>query len=164
MKQVCAEVWVVTNQPKRFVSFAEEGVRIILDDYPGLGPLGGMASAFSRASYPDVWVVGCDMPFICGRVAQHLAKCRRNHSVEAVVPVLGGKRQPLHAVYDKNCGEIIRQLLNQEVRRVDGFLESVHCLYMDEAFFESKGFSLRFALNVNTPQEYEQALREEQED
>ncbi|MBH8599621.1 molybdenum cofactor guanylyltransferase [Thermoactinomyces sp. CICC 10523] len=159
MKQVCEEIWVVTNQPGRFVPYAKEGIRIISDDWPGMGPLGGMASAFSKASYPDVWVVGCDMPFICGRVAQRLVECRTSQSVEAVVPVVEGKRQPLHAVYDKTSAEIIRELLKKGVRQVNGFLEAIRCRYVDETFFARQGLSLQFAMNVNTPKEYERALR-----
>src|SRR6202011_1924317 len=38
------------------------GVRMIEDRYPGLGPLAGIHAGLAAASFPHVWVVGCDLP------------------------------------------------------------------------------------------------------
>lgn len=63
LKQLCAEIILVTNEPQAFTSLIDNSIRIITDIYPDTGPLGGMHATFSlsQAKYHDIWLVGCDM-------------------------------------------------------------------------------------------------------
>ncbi|WP_170839643.1 molybdenum cofactor guanylyltransferase [Lihuaxuella thermophila] len=158
MKRICDELFVVTNQPDLFSPVVGEGVQIVRDEIPFQGPLGGMHTALTRASHDDVWIVGCDLPFLSSRVAQALIACRRRFKCDAVVPVVSGRTHPLHAIYGKACGSVILDLLRQEIRQVKQLLERIHWKRADESFFMEHGLDLRFVTNVNTPEEYKKAL------
>lgn len=158
MKKVCAEVLVVTNQPDLFSFALDEQVRVIWDRTPGLGPLGGMEAAFDEVRQRDVWIVGCDMPFLSGEVAQALAELRTRSSYDAVIPVIKGKIQPLHAIYHRDSGKGISRLLQKGMRQVKHFLDSIHCCYVEETFFENRSLPVQFAENVNTPEDYQKIL------
>jgi molybdopterin-guanine dinucleotide biosynthesis protein A len=161
MKKVCTEILLVTNEPDLFSFALDEQVLIMKDRTPGLGPLGGMEAAFSKVRHSDIWVVGCDMPFLSGRVAQVLAELRTQSACDAVIPVVKGKIQPLHAVYHRDCGKQISYLLQSGARQVTRFLDSIDSLYVDEAFFEQRSIPVQFAENVNTPEDYQRILARE---
>ncbi|MCZ8515254.1 molybdenum cofactor guanylyltransferase [Paenibacillus filicis] len=70
LKQVCTEIILVTNDPKTFLPLVDSDVRIITDYYSGKGPLGGMHAGLSLANHVNVWLIGCDMPFISPQAAK----------------------------------------------------------------------------------------------
>lgn len=67
------------------------------DRVPGEGPLAGILGGLAVATTELVAVVGVDMPGFRPDVLATLAQ--RWHDEPAVVPVIGGRLQPLHAVY-----------------------------------------------------------------
>ena len=73
---------------------------IVRDDVPGLGPLGGLATALAAAAGRGVLVLAWDMPFV---PAALLAAIRRRGETlgAAVMPVHGaeGRTEPLCAWY-----------------------------------------------------------------
>ncbi|MBA4493801.1 molybdenum cofactor guanylyltransferase [Paenactinomyces guangxiensis] len=158
MKPVCDELFLVTNQPEHFTPLIGGEVQLIGDDIPAKGPLSGMHAAFSRAGHRDVWVVGCDMPFISGAVAQALADCKHRRNCDAVVPVIDGRLHPLHGVYSRECADVIVELLRKDFCQVKQFLQKIDWQTADNSFFLKRGFDLHFVLNVNTPEQYEKAL------
>lgn len=161
MKLICDELFLVTNQPEQFSLLIEEEIQMVVDEIPFMGPLGGMHAAFTRANHDHVWVVGCDMPFISSRIARTLVDCRGRLNCDAVVPFIGGQIHPLHGVYSKECGHVMMELLQKDIRQVKHFLQRIKWKAKDELFFMERGFDLRFVTNVNTPEEYEKALKEE---
>jgi molybdopterin-guanine dinucleotide biosynthesis protein A len=162
MKLICEELLLVTNQPDLFPPLLGDEIEVVRDEIPFQGPLGGMHTAFTRANHDDVWVVGCDLPFLSSRIAQALIACRHRFNCDAVVPVIGGQIHPLHAIYGKACGHVIFDLLRQDIRKVKQFLQRIDWKMADESFFIEHGFDMRFVTNVNTPEEYKKALGEEE--
>lgn len=159
MKTVCEEMIVVTNQPSLFLPVLDRSIRIITDYFPSKGPLSGMHAALSLARYPDVWVVGCDMPFVSAEAAQVMWEMKKAAKCDAVVPVIDGKTHPLHGIYSKNCADAISALLLSGEYRV---MEMLRMIYWQEAAdpdFTEKGIDLNFVTNVNNPEEYDKALK-----
>lgn len=74
---------------------------IIIDRWPGRGPLAGLYTAFEFARAPRVFVVAGDAPFVTAKVADELLS-EWEPSAQAVVPVNAqGRLEPLCAVYDR---------------------------------------------------------------
>ena len=72
------------------------GVRVLTDERPALGPIGGIVTAL-RSTRADVLVVGWDMPFVTTRL---LAPLRREASAAPIVLWrCGGEVQPLCGLY-----------------------------------------------------------------
>lgn len=100
-------------------------------DAPGAaGPLAGLATGLAAASYPVVIVVACDMPFLNDRLLQHLL--RSVIDCDAVVPMAGGRAQPLHAAYSRDCLPTVRALRRLGARSMHDLLSRLRVRYMSE--------------------------------
>ncbi len=115
---------VVANDPAATHWFPAE--RIIADETPGLGPLGGLATALHAANGAPVLVVAWDMPFV---TAELLCELRRlgEAGARAVVPVhgLGGWAEPLCAWYAPSVLSTCRALLEAGARRAGALLDAL---------------------------------------
>lgn len=159
MKQICIEIILVTNDPRSFLPLLGDSIRIITDYIPGKGPLSGMHAAFTLSNNDDIWVVGCDMPFISNYAAELMWKRKQELNCDAVIPFIAGKLYPLHGIYHKRCVNKILKMLDLGEYRVNELLNVIHYDTVKEMSFIEQDPSLRFVMNVNTKEEYEQALR-----
>ena len=75
---------MVVGTPEKY---RELELRAIADDWPGFGPLGGIATAL-RASDAD-WnlIVACDLPYLTREWLEYLLRRARDSAEEAVVPM-----------------------------------------------------------------------------
>ena len=152
---------MVVGTPEKY---RELELRAIADDWPGFGPLGGIATAL-RASDAD-WnlIVACDLPYLTREWLEYLLRRARDSAEEAVVPMnLTPENErgaePLCAVYHKGCEPTLRRALERGVRKVtDGLVElRVEVIEPKEwKGFDSDGLLFK---NVNAPADYEQAKR-----
>src|SRR5437867_107392 len=93
LEQCFARNIVIANQP----ALELLDLPVFADDVPNLGPIGGLLTALRYAETPAICLVACDMPFLNARLIRDMAAVIREH--EAVVPQIGGRFEPLHAVY-----------------------------------------------------------------
>ncbi len=157
---LCAELLVVTQEPLRYESIVHAfsdmfRVRLIPDLQPGRGPLAGFQAAMKAASHEELWIVGCDMPWVDSEAARALSELRRSVGAEAAVARIGGRVHPLHGVYLRSCLPEVERLLAANDLRLMGLLESVALQVADESFLERRGISPGFVRNINNPDEYE---------
>ncbi|WP_171056434.1 molybdenum cofactor guanylyltransferase [Paenibacillus sinopodophylli] len=154
MREICDELIVVTHDPTPFLNIVNRSVRIITDFYVGQGPLGGMHAALSLAKHDSVWVVGCDMPFISSKAAELLLG-RKRDGYEAVVPVIAGKRYPLHGIYDRTCATYIVPLLGQGETQLSALLKHVSLGERDDSYWNKNGVDLNFVASIKKMDDYE---------
>lgn len=157
---LCAELLVVTQEPERYeaVVYAFSGkspVRIIPDLQPGRGPLAGFQAAMRAASYEELWIAGCDMPWVDAKAAKALSELRTGVGADAAVAKIDGRVHPLHGVYLKSCLPEVERLLAENDLRLMGLLDSVALQIADESFLERRGISTEFVRNINNPDDYE---------
>ncbi len=136
---------------------APAGARFVADDSPGAGPLAAIYTGMKAASADVYLVVACDMPFITSELLRHLLVASRGF--DAVVPVIGGRDQPLCAAYTCACLPAIVEALAAGGTRVADFFPKVRVCRLDEAEVEQFGPPEVLFFNVNTP---EQLARAEQ--
>lgn len=77
------------------------GIPVVADDFPGQGPLGGIATALRATATPYTVVVGCDMPFVRPTLVRFLASLAPGYDL--VLPCTDHGAEPLHAVYASAC-------------------------------------------------------------
>ena len=75
---------------------------VVPDHRPGTGPLGAISTALSVATTERVLIVAVDLPFLTSAFLEFLA--RADEDADAVVPVSGGRWQPLCAMYRRRAG------------------------------------------------------------
>lgn len=103
---LCGEV-IVAGAGDRDV--AGLSVRLVEDRVPGRGPLAGLDAGLRVTSADFVLTVACDMPFLNPRLLAAMAAAPRDY--QALVPVSGGRRHPLHAIYSRTCLPAVESLL-----------------------------------------------------
>src|SRR5579864_242292 len=133
------------------------GLHEVADRFPGLGPLAGMHAGLVEANYPLVWVVACDLPDVVPALGPYLAAAAQD--VDAVVPRVAGRPQPLCAVYRTSVAPVIERLLEEQRLRVSGLLEAIDVRFAAEASLRQVDERLESFRNLNTPADYEAWLR-----
>lgn len=132
-------------------------VIVIPDVYIGEGPLAGLHAGTLAASNSTIWLLGCDQPFLNTGAALYMQEIMESGSYQAVLPIVNGRPQPLHAVYHKDLGPLIQELLEKGERRILSLLDHIKWYPVEEAEFLERGLPTRFVTDVDTPEQYEEA-------
>ena len=155
---------VVANDP----AVAEEGrlpatTSWTPDGYPDTGVLGGIATGLRLC--PD-WAVmlACDLPLVSlsllrWMAGEAMAPTANEDEWDALVPVINGFEEPLHALYHRRALPEIEAALAAGKRRANSFLPAVRTRYLSEAEVRRHDPELHSFFNANTPDEWAQALR-----
>lgn len=129
------------------------------DIYPKWGALGGLHAALHACRRDWAIVTACDLPFVTADLFRLLAELRMDH--DAVVPIQqDGRPQPLAALYRVNpCRQRAAELIETGQRRPLDLLEAVQTRWV--AFDEIRNLDQadRFFVNINTPEDYYEAIR-----
>jgi molybdopterin-guanine dinucleotide biosynthesis protein A len=144
--------------------FAEElkerhHVTVVADSYVGEGPLAGLHAGLMAASQPNVWVLACDQPFLQPAAASLLHERLKRDNTMAALPVLGGRPQPLHAVYRKEAALSAATWLGQGERRLLTLLDHISWSGITQEEFLRAGIPAFFAEDVDTPEDYDRVRR-----
>lgn len=123
------------------------GLEEIPDALPGVGPLGGLLAGLERASAPLVAVLAVDLPAADPAVLVRLAAAWDGEA--AVVPVVQGRPQPLHAVWATEAAGQLRAYLERGGRRVQEAVTELGARLADEAVWGPADPG--FARNLNRP-------------
>lgn len=129
------------------------GERVVADETPGLGPLGGLTTALRAADGAPVLVVAWDMPFVTGGLLRELSR-RAEGGAAAVVPVHGPERwaEPLCAWYAAEALATSRALLEAGARRAGALFDALPgAAVMGDAELAPFGDPARLFTSVDTP-------------
>jgi molybdopterin-guanine dinucleotide biosynthesis protein A len=156
LKEHFDDIILVTNDPEQYRFL---GVKIVVDHFPGMGPLAGIHAGLMASAYETNFTVACDMPFVSGEIARALVnKC---NDYDAVVPVINGKQQTLCAVFKKKTAGQAAQCIEEKRLAIKGLLEHLNVLYITEKDLQAySSMDLeRVFFNMNKPGEYEDAKK-----
>ena len=145
---------IIVGPPTRYSAL---GYNVIPDDAPGIGPLGGIATALRHSAQPWNLILGCDLPFITSRWLDYLIGRAVESSADAVIPQSAAGAEPLCAMYRKTCVTPVLTAIAAGVRKVtDAFagliIESVSP--QEWKPFDESGQLFK---NMNTPEDFEEA-------
>jgi molybdopterin-guanine dinucleotide biosynthesis protein A len=146
------EIIVVTSHTD---SLPDLGVRKVADIYPDKGPLGGIYSGLKAAPTPFCLVVGCDMPLLNLALLRYLMDLATGFDV--VLPRVDDNVEPLHAVYSRDCLEVIEGALQRNRLQIQRFFHEVKVRYVENAElsrFDPEHLSF---FNVNSESDLERA-------
>ncbi len=116
------------DQMGMYADILDPSIRLLTDEVPGLGPLGGILTGLENISTRAALFVPCDSPLITGEFMVNMKAVfsEMGSSCDVIVPENGGRLEPLHAVYSRSLREDIRLLLSRNKRRVGELIESVN--------------------------------------
>ena len=158
MGQTASNIIVVANDDERAAELnLPDHVTPVIDEYPGKGSLGGIYTGLKAA--PTEWAVfcACDMPFPSPRLYRALLSNRAAN--DAVVPVVDGRPEPIHAAYSRACLEAIREKLAADRLKISGFFDDVRVCYFTEDRVREIDPDLLSFFNINTQKDLEKANR-----
>lgn len=135
-------------------------VRVVPDEWTGLGPLAGLHAGLKASSSPVVWALACDQPSPSPEAARLLGEKLAAGTHRAAVPIVGGRTQPLHALYRADLASVCGALLAAGERRLGALLEAIAWTGVPEEAFIRAGIGLGFATDVDTPEEYRRLLKD----
>ena len=144
--------------------FANLNLDALEDDYPGQGPLGGIATAL-RATHSE-WnlILACDLPYLTREWLEYLTNRSQKSGTDAVVPAnLRQNYEPLCACYRKHCAIDAASAVTAGRLKVQEFIAALHTSGRLESVepaewkrFDSTG---RLFKNMNQPPDYDEAKR-----
>ena len=155
---------VVTNDPALAqAAQLPPGTIFVGDAYPDTGTLGGIATGLQQAAGWAL-VMACDLPLVSAELCAMLARLADEQVDEqdrwdAVVPIVDGYEEPLHALYHRRCLPAIEARLAAGQRRVISFMPDVRTLYVQEEQLRAVDPQLHSFFNTNTPEEWAEATR-----
>ncbi len=139
---------VVSQQSLELPAF--DSVEITADLYPDKGPLGGIYTGLAASGSPCNIVVACDMPFLNTGLLQHMVVL--SEGFEAVVPRLGDKMlEPLHAVYSRDCLNILKSRLENNLLSVNQMVSSLRVRFIEKEECRKFYPELLSFFNINYP-------------
>ena len=134
-----------------------ERARVVPDAIPGSGSLGGILSGIEAARHERVFVAAADMPFLNVALVRDLLGRLEGH--DAVVPIVGGRPEPLHAVYGPAVATAARRQIARGQLKIALAFEGLDVVRVPEAELRELDPELRSFRNVNTPEDYAGARR-----
>ncbi|HKP10862.1 MAG TPA: molybdenum cofactor guanylyltransferase [Blastocatellia bacterium] len=154
LRPVTARVTVIANRSE----YTRLNLPVVADTYVGVGPLEAIRTALANARQPRVVLAGCDLPFVTPELFTHLL--RVGGGAQAVVPLNeGGRFEPLCAVYSAAALAAVTGLIAAGERKVSRLFERVPTRFVAFAELERLDGARLFFENINSPEDYERAVR-----
>jgi molybdopterin-guanine dinucleotide biosynthesis protein A len=108
-------------------------IRAVPDDQPGLGPLGGLNTAFNN--FPEaeaILLCACDLPLVTDEAFKWLVACSvelfggatSTRETHGIIPVRNNQPEPLFAVYYRNSSLLVRHQLDAGDRSMRGLISA----------------------------------------
>jgi len=107
LKPFCSEVYLVAGSPEPYHSF---GFPILVDEYPGEGPLGALVTILDLAAAEWNVVLSCDLAAAEPGPIEALIQDALEDGGRAVIPQSATGPEPLHAVYRLDLLEDLHRL------------------------------------------------------
>ncbi len=132
-----------------------DGARIVGDLFPNAGSLGGVYSGLAAAAHDLAFVAAADMPFLDRALILDLVG--RVGAADAVVPMIDGYPEPLHAVYRKTALRAMRARIVRRRLKIAPVFDDLAAVRVDERQLRAVSPDLRSFQNLNTPADYQRA-------
>jgi len=151
---------VVVAAPDQDVPPLSSEVEVVRDEEKGRGPLQGLAAGLAalRGQVDAAYLSSCDVPFLRPAFVRRLISLLGDHAI--CVPRVGDYHHPLAAVYRLEVAEVVTRLLAEDRLRPFFLFEAVPTRVVGPAELADVDPTFQTLRNLNTPEDYEAALRE----
>ena len=146
----------IVGDPQKFSKYAN----VTPDIFPGHGPLGGIHAALTASASDWNLILAVDLPFLTASFLRYLVAHGQSSGATVTVPSTRGYYHPLCALYRKRFADVAERALAQGKNKIDALYRDVPLGVISEEELSAGGFHPSMFRNLNTPEEWEQALRE----
>lgn len=156
LSPVSADIIIVVAQDQEKPDVAGSlNFRVIKDTHYRKGPLIGIYSGLEASHDEYSFIVACDMPFLNTELLQYMMK--NADGFDAVIPLIDGEVEPLHAAYSRNCLQSIESMIQENNLKVRGLLDRVKVRYIEQSEIDLYDPEHLSWFNINTPDDLERA-------
>ncbi len=151
---------VVVAAPGQDLPPLPDHVAVVRDEVEGRGPMQGLAAGLKAlAGRADAaYLSSCDAPLLRPAFVRRLIELLG--AAAACVPRVGDYYHPLAAVYRLEVGDAVGRLLAANRLSLTALFDAVPTRVVGAAELADVDPALQTLRNLNTPEEYEAALRE----
>ena len=151
LQSSCDEVLIIGDRPERENELSlPKCIQYRSDELKGRGSIGGLYTGLKSSDTLWSLVVACDMPFISRELIRFMLSIISKNRCDAIVPVINGRYQPTHALYNSTCIPFIEKNISSGNFRMDSYFDEIYLEEISEDVINSiKGAELSF-FNVNT--------------
>jgi molybdopterin-guanine dinucleotide biosynthesis protein A len=146
----------IVGDSRKFLSFGD----VVLDLYPGRGPLAGIHAALHSSQSEWNLVLAVDLPFLTPEFLRFLLVEARHSSAVVTVPSAGSRLHPLCAVYRRQFLVPAGRALAAGRNRIDALFPELPVRTISEDELTAAGFHARMFRNLNTPEDWAAAQRD----
>jgi molybdopterin-guanine dinucleotide biosynthesis protein A len=161
LQPIADDLLVTTNHPE---PYAFLNIPLFTDLKPGHGALGGLYTGLFSAKHSVVAVAACDMPFANAELFKAASEIIVKEEADVVIAKTEAGYEPFHAVYRREtCIPAIESAMDTNQWRVNGWFPKVKMRLLtpnEVRRYDPNGLAF---LNINTPEEFEQAEQRAQE-
>jgi molybdenum cofactor guanylyltransferase len=151
---------VIVGAPEQELPPLPAEVTVVRDEEKGRGPLQGLAAGLAalQGVVDAAYLSSCDVPFLQPGFVRRLIALLGDNAI--CVPHVGEYHHPLAAVYRVEVETAVRRLLAEDRLRPVFLFEAVPTRVVTEAELAEVDPTFQTLRNLNTPEEYEAALRD----
>ena len=151
LQSSCDEVLIIGDRPERQSELSlPKCIQYRSDELKGRGSIGGLYTGLKSSDTLWSLVVACDMPFISRELIRFMLSIISKNRCDAIVPIINGRYQPTHALYNSTCIPFIEKNISSGNFRMDSYFDEIYLEEISEDVINSiQGAELSF-FNVNT--------------
>jgi molybdopterin-guanine dinucleotide biosynthesis protein A len=151
---------VVVAAPGQDLPPLPEDVLIVRDEEQGRGPLQGLAAGLAalQGHADAAYASSCDVPFLRPAFVRRMIELLGSQQI--CVPRVGDYHHPLAAVYRVDVLELVRNLLRDNRLRAMFLFDAAPTRVVNADELSEVDPTFETLRNLNTPADYEQALRD----
>jgi molybdopterin-guanine dinucleotide biosynthesis protein A len=151
---------VVVAAPAQEVPPLPLEIQIVRDEEMGRGPLQGLLAGLTalRGKADAAYLSSCDVPFLQPAFVRRLMDLLGDSAI--CVPRVGEYHHPLAAVYRVEVAETVRRLLAANRLRPVFLFEEEPTRIVEANELQDADPQFQTLRNLNTPEDYESAVRE----
>jgi phospholipid/cholesterol/gamma-HCH transport system ATP-binding protein len=136
--------------------FADYGP-VVEDVYKDAGPLGGIHAALTSTCRDLNLILAVDIPFISREVLEYILAEAHGSQAMITVPRVGGRFQPLCAVYSRDFAPVAERALVEGRNKIDTLFSQVPTRVVEEEELARFAFSPSMFDNLNNREDLELA-------
>ncbi len=144
-KPVCHDILISSNNLKH----GKFGFTLIHDEIKYCGPIGGIYSCLKKSETDWNFVISVDAPFITGDFVEFLIS--EIGEFDAVVPIHKNGKEPLIAMYHKNCASFIQERIELKDYKMYNLLNVLNTKFTNVDSWAKKYPA--FFKNLNRPED-----------
>jgi molybdenum cofactor guanylyltransferase len=157
--EAVSPIVVVAAQEQNLPPLPSE-VKIVRDEEQGRGPLQGLAAGLAafESCVDAAYASSCDAPFLRPAFVRRMIELLGDRQI--CVPLVGAYHHPLAAVYRLEVLDAVRKLLSGNCLRPSFLFDAVPTRVAQAEELSDVDPAFETLRNLNTPEDYEQAVRD----